>query len=168
MKKKFILLFLCLQFSLLASEENFLSVDWKISNFKYYSPNGRELYSNNLIGKKVLINFSSTWCPHCIEEKKRLDTDYRALLKDNPNLEIIVIFGSYGKGEKVDTPLKVNNYLTRNKYGFPIFFDKDKSLLKLFNVSTIPINFLIDENGTIIESSQNYYNLNKLYNKKGI
>lgn len=117
----------------------------KVDNFEIKSLEGKKVQLNEFIGKKVLINFTTTWCPDCQREKAIMEPDYQERFKDNPNVEFMVIHGPF----KSDNFEIVQKYVEDNKFTFPSYYDSDKAVLRQFNVVNIPTNFLIDENGIV-------------------
>ena len=135
-----------------------LKVGDKVPNFKYYTLEGKELNSKDLLGKKILLNFSATWCPQCLDEKVKLNKDYPSIIKNDNNLTFLVFFGPYGRRiERRDTVEAVKNYMTSKDYIFPSYFDKNREVIEFFGVKSIPTSFLIDEKGIIVEISEEYY-----------
>lgn len=163
MKRKIfaILLGLFLCFSLgYASEEKKINVGSKVENFVYYTLDGKEMNSSDFLNKKkILLNFTATWCPYCIKEKKLFNNDYEEIKKLNPDLEIIFMFGPYGQKDRADTVEKVKNYLETNNYKFPAYFEKGVENIKSFGVQKIPTTILIDKQGTVLEKVSEYNNL---------
>lgn len=118
----------------------------KIDGFKVTSLDGRKTINlKDLKGKKVVLNFTTTWCPKCIKEKEILELEYIKKYKDS-NIEFIVLFGPY----RGDTKEVVENYLKENKYTFPSYYDKvGEGLFNQFKITTVPTTILIDEGGTL-------------------
>ncbi len=92
-------------------------------------------------GKKAIVFFWATWCPHC-----------RVALKDlNMNLAQIE-----AKGIKVipvdlgETLEEVRAYIKNNKIGIDIFLDKESSLAEPYNLVGVPTLYFVNEAGKII------------------
>ncbi|MGL5645416.1 TlpA family protein disulfide reductase, partial [Cetobacterium sp.] len=86
----------------------------KVDSFEVTSLDGKKTISlNELKGKKVFLNFTTTWCPDCIKEKKILGPEYAEKYKDS-NVEFIIVFGPY----KSDNKEKVEEYMKENGYTF--------------------------------------------------
>lgn len=135
-----------------------LKVGDKVPDFKYYTLEGKELNSKDLLGKKILLNFSSTWCPQCIKEKEKLNKEYSSIIKNDSNLNFLIFFGPYGRRiERRDTAEVAKNYMTSKNYIFPSYFDKNREVIEIFGVKSIPTSFLIDEKGIIVEINNEYY-----------
>ncbi|MGL4802358.1 MAG: peroxiredoxin family protein [Cetobacterium sp.] len=118
----------------------------KVDNFEVASLDGKKIIKlEELKGKKVFLNFTTTWCPDCIKEKEILGAEYIQNYKDS-NVEFIVVFGPY----KSDNKQKVEEYMKKNGYTFIPYYDtEDKSLYTQFGVINIPTTFLINEEGIL-------------------
>ncbi|MBC2850862.1 TlpA family protein disulfide reductase [Cetobacterium sp. 8H] len=119
----------------------------KVQDFEVKSLDGKKTITlDELKGKKVFLNFTTTWCPDCIAEKKIFGPEYDEKFKNMENLEVIIVFGPY----KTDNREKVEKYIKENNYKFPVYYDtEDKDLHTQFGVINIPTTFLIDENGVL-------------------
>ncbi|MGL5278896.1 MAG: peroxiredoxin family protein [Cetobacterium sp.] len=118
----------------------------KVDNFEVTSLDGEKTIKlEDLKGKKVFLNFTTTWCPDCIKEKEILGPEYDKKYKDS-NIEFIIVFGPY----KSDNKEKVEEYMRKNGYTFTPYYDtEDKSLYKQFGIINIPTTFLINEEGVL-------------------
>lgn len=118
----------------------------KVDNFEVTSLDGKKTISlDQLKGKKVFLNFTTTWCPDCIKEKEILGPEYVEKSKDS-NIEFIVVFGPY----KSDDREKVKEYMEKNGYTFTPYYDTEgKDLYNQFGVINIPTTFLINEEGVL-------------------
>lgn len=118
----------------------------KVDNFEVTSLDGKKTISlDQLKGKKVFLNFTTTWCPDCIKEKEILGPEYAKKYK-NSNIEFIVVFGPY----KSDNREKVKEYMEKNNYAFTPYYDTEgKDLYNQFGVINIPTTFLINEEGVL-------------------
>lgn len=118
----------------------------KVDNFEVTSLDGKKTISlDQLKGKKVFLNFTTTWCPDCIKEKEILGPEYAEKYKDS-NVEFIVVFGPY----KSDNREKVKEYMEKNGYTFTPYYDTEgKDLYNQFGVINIPTTFLINEEGVL-------------------
>lgn len=143
MKKIFIFIFTF--FLMVPTYSKGYSIGDSVKNFTLTSLDGKKKISlNNFKNKKIYLNFTTTWCPLCIKEKKKLNEDYNKFLKDNRDIVLITVFGPY----RGDTIEKARNYMKEHNYSFPSYYDKGRKLATEFNVSKIPITFLI-ENGKV-------------------
>ncbi len=91
-------------------------------------------------GKKAVIFFWATWCPHCRVELKRLGG-----LRDElaaKGIQMIVV----SLGEDKNT---VQDYLERHHYDFDVLLDEDQSLEDSYQLMGVPTLFFINEKGVI-------------------
>lgn len=118
----------------------------KVDNFEVTSLDGKKTISlDQLKGKKVFLNFTTTWCPDCIKEKEILGPEYAEKYKDS-NIEFLVVFGPY----KSDNREKVKEYMEKNGYTFTPYYDTEgKDLYNQFGVINIPTTFFINEEGVL-------------------
>ncbi|MGL4509966.1 MAG: TlpA disulfide reductase family protein [Cetobacterium sp.] len=118
----------------------------KVDNFEVTSLDGKKTISlNELKGKKVFLNFTTTWCPDCIKEKEILGPEYAEKYKDS-DVEFIVVFGPY----KSDNKEKVEEYMKKNGYTFTPYYDTEgKDLYNQFGTINIPTTFFINEEGIL-------------------
>ena len=118
----------------------------KVDNFEVTSLDGKKTINlDDLKGKKVFLNFTTTWCPDCIKEKEILGPEYAEKYKDS-NVEFIIVFGPY----KTDNKEKVEEYMKKNGYTFTPYYDTEgKDLYNQFGTINIPTTFFINEEGIL-------------------
>ena len=96
----------------------------KVDNFEVTSLDGKKTISlDQLKGKKVFLNFTTTWCPDCIKEKEILGPEYAEKYRDS-NIEFIIVFGPY----KSDNREKVKEYMEKNGYTFTPYYDTEEKI----------------------------------------
>ncbi len=122
------------------------------------------LHKNNINtkNKTLLLNFSATWCPSCIKEKNKFNKTYNNTYKKNKNLQVVVIFGPYGKEPSLDTISKVKKYMKDNNYNFPLYFDKDRVLLNSLGIKSLPTSLVISPKRKLLQVVNKYSNLKDL------
>ena len=109
-------------------------------DFALKADNGRNLRLHELRGEVVMINFWATWCGPCRDEMPKLDQLYRQYQKT----------GFAVLGVNIDDN-SVNARSMAKKLGvtFPVLFDKDKQVSKLYKVDAMPSTVLIDRDGKL-------------------
>jgi peroxiredoxin len=91
-------------------------------------------------GKKAIIFFWATWCPHCRVELKRLSEMQDELT--SKGIKIILV----SLGEEKET---VQEYINRHQYTFDVFLDDKQSLESSYQLVGVPTLFFIDEKGAV-------------------
>jgi len=97
----------------------------------------------------TLVSFWALWCQPCRKEMTKLNSIYKKY-KDK-GFNII--------GINLDSPRstsKVKSYVVSHKIKFPIVKDPEKELFQLFNGQSIPLLFLLDKTGKIINTHIGY------------
>ena len=93
-----------------------------------------------LRGQVVMINFWASWCGPCREEFPLLDQMYA---KYRP-------MGFALLGVNVEPEAKdAEGFLAKTPVRFPILFDRDNSLTRLYRVDGMPSTVLIDRKGVV-------------------
>ena len=95
-----------------------------------------DLSSNR--GNLLYLDFWSAWCEPCREKMPRLD----ALRDSNDSLEVI--------GVNVDLLVSdAYSYLSSSPVAYPIAMDPGGNAARDFGVKTLPVGYLIDQQGVI-------------------
>ena len=93
-----------------------------------------------LRGKVVLIDFWATWCPPCRKAMPHLQKLWEKHAKKG--MVIIAISSEEKK--------KIQNFISSNKYTFPVGIDTGKKTNKKYGIKGIPSTYLIHPNGKVI------------------
>ena len=115
----------------------------KRKTLKDYDWQMKDLYGNSLDfsemkGKVVLVNFWATWCPPCVAEMPSLNDLYQ----DYQDKIAFVFVAS-------DERKKVNTYLNRKDYNFPVYFETSSTPDLLISRS-IPATYILSSSGEIV------------------
>jgi thiol-disulfide isomerase/thioredoxin len=108
--------------------------------FQLGSADGRAVDLVGLKGKVVMINFWASWCGPCRKEMpilEQLNKQYRG-----KGLTLI--------GVNVEPDSKAAmNWLKETPVSFPILFDTDSKVSKLYQVAGMPNTVILDRKGTV-------------------
>ena len=91
-------------------------------------------------GKKAILVFWATWCPHCYEDFTAIN-DHIASAEQNGIKIILVDIG--------ETKEAVKNYLARRQMNLVSFVNEDSYLQGVYHIVGVPTLFFIDEKGII-------------------
>jgi len=110
-----------------------------IPDFSMKDVFGKEITSKDLMGKKTLVTFWSTTCPHCIAMVRDLQEWDREKGMDEPNL---LVFSQGDPEEHKEIGLKS-----------PIILDEDYETATKFGMFGTPSAVLVNENGKIVSET---------------
>ncbi|MDV3754331.1 protein-disulfide isomerase [Elizabethkingia anophelis] len=113
--------------------------------FSITNENGT-IKSSDLKGKVVLINFFATRCAPCMEELPLLQKEIWEKYKDNKKFSLLVIGREHSQEE-------VMAFKMKKGFTLPMYPDKAKSVYSLFAKQSIPRNYIVDTNGSVIYAS---------------
>ncbi|HFK5512000.1 TPA: TlpA family protein disulfide reductase [Elizabethkingia anophelis] len=113
--------------------------------FSITNENGT-IKSSDLKGKVVLINFFATWCAPCMEELPLLQKEIWEKYKDNKKFSLLVIGREHSQDE-------ITAFKAKKGFTLPMYPDKTKSVYSLFAKQSIPRNYIVDTNGSVIYAS---------------
>ena len=102
---------------------------------------GNSVKLSDYRGQVVLLNFWATWCGPCREEMPSMEKLWQTYREQG--LVILAVSTDNG-GES-----RIKNFARRLKLTFPILLDPDSLASDLYQVSGVPVSFLIDRQGRI-------------------
>ncbi|WP_319477504.1 TlpA disulfide reductase family protein [Marispirochaeta aestuarii] len=114
--------------------------DFRVPDLK-----GKEVSLSSFRGKVVLLNFWATWCPPCRAEMPAMEELYQEL-KD----EGFTILAVSARDTR-ETKEKVDEYIAREGYTFPVIFDGTSSAIPgFYRTGSIPTSYIINKEGQVI------------------
>ena len=117
------------------SEENHAPPPWQVT-----LTDGRELTSESLHGKVVLVNFWATWCPYCRKEKPAIDAFWRDT-RDR-GFEVVSISVD-------DSSEKIAEWMRDKDYAFMAAPTNASVTAAFGHVSSVPTSFIVDAEGHV-------------------
>ena len=109
-------------------------------DFTLKSSEGRNLRLAEQRGSVVMVNFWATWCGPCKQEMPHLNRLYGKYRSSGFTL----------LGVNVDEDPKLAMGLAqRLGLQFPVLFDADKTVSKLYDLNSMPATVLIDRDGKV-------------------
>ncbi|WP_147533833.1 thiol-disulfide oxidoreductase ResA [Bacillus marasmi] len=112
-------------------------------DFSLVDLNGEKHQLSDYKGQGVFLNFWGTWCKPCEKEMPFINNQFMQY-KDQGVQVIAVNVG--------ESDLAVQKFAQRHKLEFPIVIDKDSQVMQAYSVNPLPVTFLIDKNGNVIDS----------------
>ena len=97
----------------------------------------------------VLLSFWATWCKPCLEELAELKKIYNKY-KDK-GFQLLAI-----STDNERTVAKVKPYVKSKNFSFPILYDTNSEVARLYYARAVPFSVLIDKDGAIVYSHTGY------------
>lgn len=145
----FMLLLILINISLSAQKaETLVKPGMEVPDFEVKMFDGQTVQIKDLKGKVVLLNFWATWCPDCIREMARVQTD---IIDRFQGKEFVFLPIS-----RQDSYEKIKTFREKRGYTFPMGMDPDRKIYAQFATAVIPRNFIIDRNGKICYAEEGY------------
>ena len=107
-------------------------------NWNLVDGTGRMYNLEQARGRVVLINIWASWCPPCVAEMPDLNELYLDYGDD-------VIFLFVARDQKT----KVDAFMTKNQYNFPVFYEQSKAPEQL-QTSSLPTTFILNKKGKLV------------------
>ncbi|MFE7060913.1 TlpA disulfide reductase family protein [Sutcliffiella sp. NPDC057660] len=114
----------------------------KAVDFKLESMGGNKVSLSDSLGKPVIINFWTTWCPPCKKEMPEIQRFYEDYKDEVDVLAVNITSNEVNKSV-------VEKHVTTGGFSFPILFDTE-GLFRYYEVLDMPATFFIDEEGVIV------------------
>lgn len=117
---------------------------------------GRTIPLSSLKGKWVYINYWASWCHPCVEEIPHLNSFYKRYKSSN-----VVMFGVNFDA----VSLKEQQFLAK-KFGlrYPSLGQDPARALNLGNIRGVPVTFVINPEGKLVEALYGSQTVNSLKN----
>ena len=115
----------------------------KAPNFTLTDIEGNAIQLTDFQGKKILLNFWTSWCRYCKAEMTELIEFYR--VKEDSELVVLSINVSSEERKIEDA----HQFVKENNLPFPVVFDEDGAITELYRVQGYPTNIFIDQSGII-------------------
>jgi len=114
--------------------------DGPAPQFSLASRDGKDVSLTQYHGQVVMINFWASWCGPCRQEMPLLESIYKKYNK--------LGFTLLGVNVEPD-PKAAEEWLKATPVSFPILFDKDSKVSKLYDVAGMPSTVIIDRAGKV-------------------
>ena len=126
---------------LLASLAWAATVSGPAPNFTLQSNAGGQVSLASLKGKVVMVNFWATWCVPCRQEMPHLEALYKKY--NSLGFELLAVNVEKNNAEGA------RKWLQETPVTFPVLFDPENQVTKLYKVQTMPSTVIIGRDGTM-------------------
>ncbi|MFA9465563.1 MAG: TlpA family protein disulfide reductase [Velocimicrobium sp.] len=117
-------------------------------DFTVVNNQGEEVSLTSLIGKPIVLNFWASWCSPCKSEMPDFQKFYE---KMGSEVEFVMVNMTDQSRETLDS---AKEFIQKEGYTFPTYFDVDQSAAYAYYVTSIPTTFFIDKDGYIVTYGQ--------------
>ncbi len=97
----------------------------------------------------VLLTFWSTWCKNCPDEMKHFQRFYDEYKEQGLTVLAVSIDNS-------KTVSKVRPWIQARRLDYPVLYDTDNKVKRIYHVGPVPHSFVIDQKGQIVYSHVGY------------
>ena len=112
-------------------------------DFQLEDTKGNKVSLSDLRGKVVMVNLWATWCPPCIEEMPSMERLHEVMAGDD---FVMLAINTEQNGRTV-----VPEFLEKTPYSFPILYDDESVVQKLYGVYKFPESFIVGKDGKVVE-----------------
>lgn len=134
----------------LGSEVDFLATKEGLApgemapDFELKTLEGETAKLSDYRGKKVILNFWTTWCPPCRAEMPHMQDYYEKQAKED-NVEILAVnLTTADHGME-----KVTSFVSEYGLAFPILLDAEGDMGAVYQAVTIPTSYILDTEGRV-------------------
>jgi len=123
---------------------------------------GKPVALSDLIGRVVLLDFWTTWCPPCRADAPALDKLYRKY--GEHDLAIVSISVSEDRA-------MVESFLKEHPHSFPVVLTSENEMPRPYQIGAFPTYIVINRDGTLasaVEGDQGFSDLRTLLKKAGV
>jgi peroxiredoxin len=115
--------------------------------FTLLAKSGQDVSLAQYKGQVVMLNFWASWCGPCRQEMPLLESIYRKYNR----------MGFTMIGVNVEPDSKAaDEWLKATPVSFPILYDRDSKVSKLYNVAGMPSTVIIDRHGNLRKLHRGY------------
>jgi thiol-disulfide isomerase/thioredoxin/Flp pilus assembly protein TadD len=108
---------------------------------------GKPVKLSDFKGKVIVMDFWGSWCPPCRMELPSFQAMHD---KYKGNKNVVFLGMNWEKpGEPAVRMKAVTDFMTNNKYTFPVVIDHDSVAVKAYELQGFPTVFMIDSSGMI-------------------
>jgi len=113
-------------------------------NFQLNNLDEESVALSDFLGKPVLVNFWTSWCPPCRSEMPFIQDTFTDKKWADEGLVVLAI-------DIGESPSTVSEFVKEYGLTFPVLLDITRDVSLEYNVRAIPTTFFIDRQGMIRE-----------------
>jgi peroxiredoxin len=111
---------------------------------------GESIASRNFKGKKkIVVSFWASWCGPCRMELPELKAFYEKYHSADSSFEVMAVSTDEDR-------YQAEKYAKEAKLPFPVVWDENGTIADKYGVESIPVLYVIDQNGKVIYGQAGY------------
>jgi len=95
--------------------------------------------------KKIFLNFWASWCDPCKYEMPFIEQ----LSKENKDPDLVIVTVNLQESKSI-----VSQFMSDNKYSFPVWLDIEGDVANQYGVSGIPLSLMISKEFKIVSAHE--------------
>jgi len=111
-------------------------------DFELFGFDNRVVRLSDYLGRPVVINFWGTQCIYCLEEMPDLEDAFR---QESEKIDGAIFLAVNVQ----DTAATARTFMNNHGYTIPVLMDAGGRAARAYNVSAIPVTFIVDRTGII-------------------
>ncbi len=115
----------------------------KAPDFTVFDADGSAVMLSDFFGKPIVLNFWASWCPPCKGEMPEFDEIYGQTGETITFMMVDLVDGQR------ETREKGAQYVKKQGYSFPVYFDLDGEAFEKYGITSIPRTYFINREGRI-------------------
>ena len=119
-----------------------------VQELTVYDLEGNAHTLSDFRGKPVILNFWATWCGYCKMEMPDFEEAYQQYGED---IHFLMVNVTDGVQETVE---KASAFIAEQGFTFPVYYDTDMTAALSYNISGLPVTYLLDAEGGIVAWQQ--------------
>lgn len=118
------------------------------TDFIVYDKENNPVKLRDFKGKPIVVNFWASWCGPCRLEMPEFNQIYE---KEKDNIVFMMVNATDGIQE---TKEKATSFIEKEKYSFPVYFDKKIEAVNAYGINGFPTTLFINKDFEVVAAYQ--------------
>lgn len=113
----------------------------EIKEITFLDAQGNQVRLSDKLGKPIILNFWTSWCPYCVEEMPYFQSIY-----DEKGAEVNFLMVNVTDGSRETKEIGIE-FIEKKGFTFPTYYDVRLEASNFYSVHALPTTVFLDENG---------------------